>query len=155
MSAIWIRPEARGQRLEAGGWRLDKLGIPKPIYDDLISHALEGFPLEVCGILGGREGAVAQAFRMTNTDASNEHFAMEPREQFAVVKELRAAGLEMTAIYHSHPESPARPSEEDIRLAHTPGVSYVIISVMDRERPVLKSFRISEGVVTPEEVEIL
>ena len=130
------------------------LRIPRAIHDDLIAHALEGLPLEVCGILGGREGTVEQAFRLTNVDASNEHFTMEPREQFAVAKQLRAAGLEMTAIYHSHPESPARPSEEDIRLALTPDVSYVIISVMDRERPELKSFKIADGVVTAEEVEI-
>jgi [CysO sulfur-carrier protein]-S-L-cysteine hydrolase len=131
------------------------LKLPRHIYDDLIAHAREGFPLEVCGILGGREGAIEKAFRMTNTDASNEHFTMEPREQFAVVRELRAAGLEMSAVYHSHPETPARPSQEDIRLALTPGISHVIISVMDADRPDLKSFKISDGVVTPEKVEII
>ena len=72
------------------------LKIPHFIHADLIAHARAGFPLEVCGILGGRDGVVERVFRMTNTDASNEHFMMEPREQFAVVKELRAAGLEMT-----------------------------------------------------------
>jgi [CysO sulfur-carrier protein]-S-L-cysteine hydrolase len=131
------------------------LKIPRAIYDDLIAHAREGFPLEVCGILGGREGAVERTFRMTNVDASNEHFTLEPREQFAVAKQLRAAGLEMLAVYHSHPESPARPSAEDIRLALTPGISHVIISVMDRERPVLRSFKIDDGVVTAEDVEIV
>jgi proteasome lid subunit RPN8/RPN11 len=130
------------------------LRIPRQLHDDLIAHAWEGFPLEVCGILGGREGSVERVFRMTNTDASNKHFMMDPREQFAVVKELRAAGLEMVAIYHSHPESPARPSEEDIRLAYTPGVSYVIISVMERERPVLRSFKIGNGAATEETVEL-
>lgn len=131
------------------------LKIPKDIYDDLLTYAREGFPLEICGILGGREGTVEQAFRMTNTDASNEHFSLEPREQFTVAKALRAAGLEMLAVYHSHPESPARPSEEDIRLALTPDISHVIVSLLDRERPVLKSFKITDGVVTPEEVEIV
>jgi proteasome lid subunit RPN8/RPN11 len=131
------------------------LKIPEGIHDDLLTHAREGFPLEICGILGGREGTVEQAFRMTNTDASNEHFTMEPREQFTVAKALRAAGLEMLAVYHSHPESPARPSEEDIRLALTPDISHVIISLLDKERPVLKSFKITDGVVTPEEVEIM
>ncbi len=131
------------------------LKIPRHIHDDLIAHALEGAPLEVCGILGGRGGAIEKAYRMTNTDASNEHFTMEPREQFAVAKDLRAAGLEMSAVYHSHPETPARPSQEDIRLAHTPGISHVIISVADAAHPVLRSFKISGGVVTPEEVEIV
>jgi proteasome lid subunit RPN8/RPN11 len=128
------------------------LKITQEIHDAIIAHAKEGFPLEVCGILGGRDGVVSTIYRMTNTDASNEHFMMEPKEQFAVVKELRAKGLEMSAIYHSHPETPARPSEEDIRLALTPHVSYVIVSLAEQDRPVLKSFKIDGGTVQPEEV---
>ena len=126
--------------------------IPHAIHDDLIDHARSGFPLEVCGILGGTDTTVSAIYRMTNTDASNEHFMMEPKEQFTVVKELRANGISMRAIYHSHPESPARPSEEDIRLALTPGVSYVIVSLQKPDQPVIRSFRIADGVVTPEEV---
>jgi len=128
------------------------LKIPQAIYDAIIAHAKEGFPLEVCGILGGGDGVVSAIYRMTNTDASNEHFMMEPKEQFAVVKDLRAKGLEMSAIYHSHPETPARPSEEDIRLALTPHVSYVIVSLAEPDRPVLKSFKIDGDTVQAEEV---
>jgi proteasome lid subunit RPN8/RPN11 len=126
--------------------------IPQAIHDDLIGHARSGFPLEVCGILGGTDDTVSALFRMTNTDASNEHFMMEPREQFSVVKELRSQGISMLAIYHSHPESPARPSEEDIRLALTPGVSYLIVSLQDASQPVIRSFKIADGVVTPKDV---
>lgn len=131
------------------------LKIPQAIYNDIIAHAREGFPLEVCGILGGNDGVVSACFRMTNTDASNEHFMMDPREQFGVVKELRARGLAMAAIYHSHPESPARPSAEDIRLALTPDVSYVIVSLVEPTAPVLRSFRITAGQVEAEAVEIV
>jgi proteasome lid subunit RPN8/RPN11 len=121
--------------------------------DAIIDHACEGFPLEVCGILGGTEGVVSSLFRMTNTDQSNEHFMMDPTEQFAVIKEIRAKGMEMLAIYHSHPESPARPSAEDIRLALTPNVSYIIVSLEKVNTPVLKSFRISRNCIEMEEVE--
>jgi [CysO sulfur-carrier protein]-S-L-cysteine hydrolase len=131
------------------------LRIPRKLADAVIDHACEGLPLEVCGILGGAEGTVSALFRMTNTDKSNEHFMMDPKEQFAVIKELRTKGLEMLAIYHSHPESPARPSAEDIRLALTPNVSYVIVSLQETNNPVLKSFRITAGSVEPEEVECL
>jgi proteasome lid subunit RPN8/RPN11 len=92
---------------------------------------------------------------MTNTDASNEHFMMEPKEQFSVVKDLRTKGLTMLAVYHSHPETPARPSEEDIQLALTPGVSHVIISVADFLQPVVKSFKIDQGKVTSETIELI
>jgi proteasome lid subunit RPN8/RPN11 len=61
----------------------------------------------------------------------------------------------MLAIYHSHPESPARPSEEDIRLALTPGVSYLIVSLEDAQQPVVKSFKIDQGTVQSEEIAII
>ncbi len=129
--------------------------IPKAIYDDMITHAQDGFPLEVCGILGGAGDTVSANYRMTNSDASNEHFMMEPREQFAVVKDLRAKGLAMLAIYHSHPETPARPSEEDIRLALTPDVSYLIISLADAAAPDIKSYKINAGNVQIETIKII
>ena len=131
------------------------LKIPKTIYDDIIEHARKGFPLEVCGILGGRGGVVSAIYRMTNTDQSNEHFMMDPKEQFAVAKGLRGVELEMLAIYHSHPETPARPSDEDIRLALTPNVSYAIVSLADPGMPVLNAYRISSGQVEAEPVEIV
>jgi len=127
--------------------------IPKSIHDDMIAHAGEGFPLEVCGILGGTGESVSEIYRMTNTDASNEHFMMDPKEQFAVVKDLRAKGLAMLAVYHSHPETPARPSEEDIKLALTPDVSYLIISLADAAAPDIKSFKIYSGIVQRETIE--
>jgi proteasome lid subunit RPN8/RPN11 len=129
--------------------------IPQAIHDDMIAHATEGFPLEVCGLLGGTGTTVTAIYRMTNTDASNEHFMMDPREQFAVVKDLRAKDLAMLGIYHSHPESPARPSEEDIKLALTPEVSYLIISLENAAAPDMKSYKISDGNVRKEEIEII
>jgi len=129
--------------------------IPNSIHDDMIAHAKEGFPLEVCGILGGAGDSVSAIYRMTNTDASNEHFMMDPKEQFKVVKDLRAKGLTMLAVYHSHPETPARPSEEDIRLALTPAVSYLIVSLADQQVPIINSYRIESSRVQPEEITII
>jgi proteasome lid subunit RPN8/RPN11 len=129
--------------------------IPQNIHDSLVFHAREGFPLEVCGILGGTGETVSALHPMTNTDASNEHFMMDPKEQFSVVKELRAKGLSMLAIYHSHPETPARPSEEDIRLALTPNVSYVIISLADNAAADIKSYKINSGSVQIETIEVI
>ena len=130
-------------------WDTDMLKIPVTIHQAIVDHAQSGFPLEVCGILGGSGGVVTSHYPMTNTDASNEHFMMDPKEQFAVVKALRLSGEEMLAIYHSHPESPARPSQEDIRLALTPNVCHLIVSLAEWEAPIAKAFRISQGVVEP------
>ncbi len=131
------------------------LKIPQHIRDDLIAHAIQGLPQEVCGILAGWDGTVKALYRVANTDASSTHFSMDLNEQFAVIKDLRTRRLKMLAVYHSHPEAPARPSEEDIRLARTPDISYVIISLMPPDAPVLKSFKISAGQVEHEEVRIV
>ena len=129
------------------------LAIPKHIYAAVLAHGRAGFPLETCGILGGQDGVVSEFYPMTNTDQSREHLLMDPKEQFAVVKDLRAKGKGMVAIYHSHPDTLARPSEEDIRLAKTPGVATVILSLVGPE-PVLKSFRIFAGMSAPEPIEV-
>ena len=131
------------------------LTIPQSIHDDLIAHAIEGLPLEVCGILAGRDGVVEAMYRVANTDASNVHFSMDLDEQFAVIKNLRIRGLQMLALYHSHPQTPARPSEEDIRWARNPDVSYLIVSLISPEAPVLKSFKISADRVECEQVCII
>lgn len=129
------------------------LTIPQAIIDAIIAHAQRDFPLEACGILGGTAGVVSEHYPMANTDRSNEHFTMAPKEQFAVIKDLRAKGKEMLVIYHSHPETPARPSVEDIRLALTPNVSAVIVSLAGGT-PEVKSYLIENGAVTLEPINI-
>ena len=91
---------------------------------------------------------------MTNTDRSREHFAMEPKEQFAVIKDLRAKGRSMLAIYHSHPDTPARMSAEDLRLALTPSVSYLIVSLAGPE-PIVKSFRMENGAAVLDPITVI
>ena len=132
---------------------MDALEIPKHIFSQMLAQAQEQAPIEACGILAGGDHRVERLYTMANTDESSDHFTMAPEEQFAVIKDIRSKGLEMLAIYHSHPASPARPSEEDIRLAFTPGVIYVIVSLQDSSEPQIRGFTIdgddvSESAVT-------
>jgi len=131
------------------------LRIPRAILEAMAAQAAAAAPLEACGILAGRGDRVEAFHPTTNADQSAEHFSMAPKEQFAVAKAIRAAGQQVLAIYHSHPHSPARPSAEDIRLAVTPGVVYVILSLRRKERPEVKGFLIEEAVVTETAVEAL
>ncbi len=110
----------------------------------MIEHAREGYPEEVCGILGGEDDEVKKVYRMTNTEHSPVSYFMEPSEQFRVMKALREAGLRMVGIYHSHPDSPPFPSAKDVRLAFYDDAVYVIISLMERE-PSVKAYSIVEG----------
>ena len=133
---------------------MTKLNIPNNIFEQMIQQAKAEVPIEACGILAGKDGRAEKFYKMTNVDQSNDHFMMMPEEQFEVAKDMRLAGLEMLAIYHSHPETPARPSAEDIRLALTPGVIYVIVSLQDANVPVAKGFLIDGGNVTEVPVEV-
>lgn len=132
-----------------------KLEIPSDIFEQMLEQARTEAPIEACGILAGREGRVERLYTMRNADQSSRHCMMEPKEQFAVVKDIRTAGLKMLAVYHSHPETPARPSEEDIRLALTPDVVYVIVSLRNADAPVVKGFLINDHTITAVPVEVL
>ncbi|OGG94732.1 MAG: hypothetical protein A2527_05910 [Candidatus Lambdaproteobacteria bacterium RIFOXYD2_FULL_50_16] len=128
------------------------LRIQRSIIEALFAQAKRELPAECCGYLGERaDGIIGTHIEMTNLDKSHEHFTMDPKEQFAAFKRLKTEGLKMKAVYHSHPETPARPSEEDIRLAFDPHISYVIISLADLEKgPDIKSFLIKAQDQKPE-----
>ena len=132
-----------------------KLEIPTYIFERMLEQAQAQAPIEVCGILAGSNSKVEKLYKMTNVDNSSSHFMMEPTEQFAVVKDIRSAGLELLAIYHSHPETLARPSAEDIRLALTPNVIYVIVSLQDANAAAVKGFVKKNGTLTEVRIKVL
>jgi [CysO sulfur-carrier protein]-S-L-cysteine hydrolase len=123
--------------------------VPQHIINAIFEQAYNELPNETCGLLAGTSNEVVKHFPMTNIDHSPEHFSFDPAEQFKVLREARAEGLQIIANYHSHPETPARPSEEDILLAYDPNILYFIASLAT-EIPVLKAFRIQNGKVTEE-----
>lgn len=128
--------------------------IPTHIYDGIVAQAYAELPNEACGLLVGKEGEVAKQHALTNIDHSPEHFSFDPAEQFQVFRSARADGLEIIANYHSHPETPSRPSVEDIRLAYDPNILYLIVSLA-AEIPVLKAFSIQDGISKEIPIEVL
>jgi proteasome lid subunit RPN8/RPN11 len=125
-------------------------GILELIYEQAEAEA----PLEACGYLAGKEGLITSHYEMTNVDKSETHFSLDPKEQFQVAKSVRAKGLDLIAVYHSHPASPARPSEEDIRLAHDSSIIYVIVS-LEHENRTCSAFKIKNGIVTREPLNVV
>ena len=128
--------------------------IKKDILGRIIAHAKKMAPIEACGYLASQDDVVNKHYELTNIDQSEEHFSFDPAEQFAAVKDARVNGFEVCAVYHSHPATPARPSQEDIKLAYDPNISYVIASLADGGEDV-KSFKIKNAQVTPEDIEII
>ena len=129
------------------------LKIETDIIAGMIGHAKNAAPVEACGYLAGENSGVTRQYPLKNIDASETHFSLDPREQFDAVKDMKKRGLALTAVYHSHPATPARPSAEDIKLAYDPDISYVIVSLSDGAETV-KSFKIKEGKVEKEDIAI-
>ena len=124
------------------------LTMKKEHYKTILQHCKDGLPNESCGLLAGTidgdQKVIEKVYLLTNIDASREHFSMDPKEQLAAVKDARANGLTLIGNFHSHPESPSRPSEEDKRLAYDPNAEYLILSLQDAAQPVLKAFGIDK-----------
>ena len=136
--------------------------IPQNIIDELIEQAEKDAPDESCGYLlgipspsagGDGEGLVTENYWMENIDHSSEHFSFAPKDQFAALRYAREHGLKILANWHSHPASPSRPSQEDLRLANDPTIRYAILSLLDGQ-PKLNSFKILNGEVVDKEVHL-
>jgi proteasome lid subunit RPN8/RPN11 len=107
--------------------------IPKEIINKIAEHGKKDYPVEACGYLIGNEETVTDLIYMTNIDKSNEHFTFDPKEQFKAVKYAREKAASVIAVYHSHPDSQARMSNEDIRLANDTSMKYLIFSVPNND----------------------
>ena len=128
--------------------------IPQNIIDELIAQAQKDAPDESCGyLLGTADGEVTENYWMENIDHSSEHFSFAPKDQFAALKYARSKNLKILANWHSHPASPSRPSQEDLRLANDPTTRYAILSLLNGE-PKLNSFKILSGEVVDKEVHL-
>ena len=130
------------------------LKITQDIVDEIAAHGRSEAPLEACGYLAARDGIACKSIAMKNIDASPVHFSMDPAEQFTAMRTCRQEGLTIRAVYHSHPETDAYPSAEDIKLAYDPDISYVIVSLAGSV-PSINSFIIEKNQVLPENIEII
>ena len=141
-----------------------QITIRQSDFDKMYEHAMAQRPDEACGLIAGADmedgvREIKKVYLLTNTDHTNEHFSIDPKEQLQAVKDMRSIGLKPLGNWHSHPESPSRPSEEDKRLANDSRASYLILSLAEEGKPVLNAFHIGnidgEKTVRKEELIIL
>ncbi len=112
---------------------------------EMIDHAREEAPLEACGILAGQKHRVAETYRARNVDQSPTSYQLDPEEQYRIFIDIEDKGLDIVGIYHSHPSSPAVPSNIDLGKAYYPEAFYFVISLMDPARPEVRAFTIANG----------
>lgn len=121
----------------------------------IVGHALDGLPDEACGLLlGDPRTGVAPTFHPTaNAAASSRVYSIGPRDYLDADDAAAEAGLAIIGVVHSHTHTDAYPSPTDVAQAPDPEWHYVIVSLRD-EAPVLRSYRIVDGVITEEPVAV-
>lgn len=125
----------------------DTVTIPQAIYEQMVQHVQAAYPLEACGLLGGRKGCVKRHFVVDNVLGSATAYEMEPQQQVQALLAMEKEGCELVAIYHSHPDGPAAPSATDVEQAYYPEAAQIIVSLANPEAPVTRVFSIVDGEV--------
>jgi proteasome lid subunit RPN8/RPN11 len=127
--------------------------ISQEMVDEIIAHAREEFPNECCGVVAAQHGTPVKVYRARNAEDSPVRYEIDHDDQYRIWTEIDDNGWMLEAIYHSHTRSEAYPSQTDINLAFRwPESVYLIVSLENRDAPVLRGFRIVDEQV--EEVEL-
>jgi proteasome lid subunit RPN8/RPN11 len=133
------------------------LKISTGLRDEIVAHARRDHPDEACGVIAGPVGSdrPERFVPMLNAARSPTFYEFDSMEQLRVWREMDDCDEEPVVIYHSHTATEARPSRTDINLAGEPGAHYVLVSTRSPEETEFRSFRIVDGEVSEEPVEIL
>jgi proteasome lid subunit RPN8/RPN11 len=124
--------------------------------DDIVAHAREEWPKECCGVVAADDGRATQVYRAANSAKQpNLGYLIEGIDLYRIWSDIEGRGWVLEAIYHSHPKSPAVPSQTDINLADQwPDALYLIVSLEDPDNPDLRGYRIADGKVDEAELAI-
>jgi [CysO sulfur-carrier protein]-S-L-cysteine hydrolase len=137
------------------------LSIERDIHDAIVAHARRDHPDEACGVVAGPEGSdrPERFVPMVNAASSPTFYEFDPMDLLRLYREMDDRGEEPVVVYHSHTATEAYPSRTDIGLAMEPNAHYVLVSTREggnSEGPVeFRSYRIVDGTVTEEDVEIV
>ena len=133
------------------------LRIRRDLVDEIVAHARTDHPDEACGVIAGPEDSdrPERYIPMLNAARSPTFYEFDSGDLLKLYREMDAGGEVPVVIYHSHTSTEAYPSRTDVSYASEPDAHYVLVSTRDPEHHEFRSFRIVDGVVTEEPVEIL
>ncbi|MEZ5170330.1 MAG: M67 family metallopeptidase [Acidimicrobiia bacterium] len=148
------------------GFSTPTLSLTHAHYETMVAHCLDGLPDEACGLFGGPvgdgsgdlpvgepTGEVTHLYPTTNTDASARTYTVDSRELMRAMRDAEENGGGLIGVFHSHTHSDAYPSSTDVRQATYPEWVYALVSLKHAE-PVVRAYRIRDGVIAEVRVEI-
>jgi proteasome lid subunit RPN8/RPN11 len=134
------------------------LKLSREFHDRIVAHARRDHPDEACGVIAGRDGRPERFLEMVNAARSPTFYEFDSMDLLNLYKEMDARDEEPVVIYHSHTATEAYPSRTDVSYASEPEAHYVLVSTREDQpdpgRPEFRSYRIVNGVITEEPVEI-
>ena len=133
------------------------LVIRTDLVDAMVAHARRDHPDEACGVLAGPEGSdrPERHIPMVNAERSPTFYRFDAQEQLKVWRAMDDADEVPVVIYHSHTATEAYPSRTDVSLAAEPDAHYVLVSTRNPDRYELRSYRIVDGAITEEPLDIV
>jgi len=118
------------------------LFLPQRILDAVIAHAEREAPAEVCGVVSGQDRIAREIHSGCSAACGMSRLPSVECGGLSAVGQVRAAGLEVLALYRGRPNGPAHPEAGDLQLGLTPDLVYLIVSLIDPWKPVFRGFRI-------------
>lgn len=133
------------------------LSIHRDILDAIVAHARADHPDEACGIVAGPAGSdrPERFIPMVNAARSPTFYEFDSMDLLRLYRELDDRDEEPVVVYHSHTATQAYPSRTDVSYASEPNAHYLLVSTREPDREEIRSFRIIDGVITEEPVEVL
>jgi len=134
---------------------MDEIRLGGDVAAEILNHARSNPNEECCGLLAGRHGAITQAFPAQNVaEHPASAYEIAPKELFRIIREIRAARLELLGIYHSHPKGDNQPSPRDVERAYYPEAAYFILSPRAGAPEPIRAYSIRDGRWTQLEIKI-
>jgi len=153
IAATGFAVERQLQRTSVG----DVLQLRRSSFDLIVDLAIREYPLEACGLISGPENNLDMAVEFhpcRNVAASARVYELDPLDHMTIERDVERDDREIIGVVHSHTHSEPYPSPTDVAQAPDPGWHYVIVS-LKREGPELRSYRIIDGTITEEPVDLV
>lgn len=123
-------------------------------FNRMVQYCQSQIPIEACGLLSGKNSIITSTWCLPNAERSPYRYSIDHHIISHTFSIMNQKGEQLYGIFHSHPTSPAYPSQEDILNANYPEVTYVIVSLM-LQKPETRCFLISNGKIIHQELTIL
>jgi [CysO sulfur-carrier protein]-S-L-cysteine hydrolase len=132
------------------------LRISQDVIDAIVAHARADHPDEACGVVAGPVGTdrPERFIPMVNAARSPTFYEFDSMDLLKLYREMDQRDEEPVVIYHSHTATEAYPSRTDVSYASEPNAHYLLVSTREPDSEEIRSYRIVDGVITEEPVEI-